>query len=119
MYFPFCLDRVSTQPSEIETEYLSTLVVTPGQGAGKHGISKDSVVQTTILEHAVIGAELVHLGWICNVPTPCWVVRWTVLLALCRGIPQHQASILKSMASFHYNVVRQAVCTAFVMSTLM
>ncbi len=68
IFLPFCLHRVSTQPTEIGTEYLCTLVAPPGQGADKNSISEDSAVQTTILENAIIGAEFAHKGWICNVP---------------------------------------------------
>ncbi len=68
MCFPFHLHRVSMEPSKIRTEYLGTLVAAPGQGACKHGISEDSVVQTTILEYVIVGAEPACQCQIHNVP---------------------------------------------------
>ncbi len=65
---PFHLHSVGTGPSEIRTENLCTLVATPGQGAGKHGIREDSVVQAMVAEHAIIGAESSRQGWVRNVP---------------------------------------------------
>ncbi len=62
----FCLHRVGTQPFKVGTGNLGTLVAVRGQGAGKHGISEDSVVQTTITEHAIVvaGSEMgsLHCG---------------------------------------------------------
>ncbi len=54
-------------PSKVGTKNLCTLVAAPGQGAGKHGISKDCVVQTAISEHAIVGAKSARQGWFCNV----------------------------------------------------
>ncbi len=68
MCLPFHLNRVSAGPSKIGTEYLCTFVAAPGQGAVKHGINEDSVVQMTIFEHESIDAESTHEGQICNVP---------------------------------------------------
>ncbi len=53
---------------QVRTENLCTLVATPGQGACKHGIWKDSVVQATISEHAIIGAESACQGRVHYVP---------------------------------------------------
>ncbi len=45
-----------------------TLVAISGLRTGKYGFCKDSMVQTTILEHAFIGVKSAHQGQICNIP---------------------------------------------------
>lgn len=49
--------------------------------------------------------------------TPHCEVCCTVLFALCKGIPQHHASILEATVGFYWVVFYQAAWTAVIMST--
>ncbi len=112
MCIPFCLPRVGTGPSEVKTEHLCTFVAATEQGSSEHGICKYRVVQGMMSEHVIIGSKSVYHGWICNVPHTTLSGVLDCPLGLCREIPQCQAHILDSIASFYCEVVREAVCTA-------